>query len=294
MTTYHVFGDTGGHFRPLYNALVEIGFNPETYELPENVVIIHCGDLIHKGPLSNEIVAVVNRIMRTNPNQWIQLLGNHELNYFPYAPTFWTQKGIPVTKETIDTLLHWYETGAAKFAFGLPATVKLEKLEVSARPKLTIPDKPFLFTHAGVGWDYWAEHTGKERNIAQVVEKINNVPMRAAARAGTMLYGPGVDSRFGPIGPAWAHSIYEVWETWYGRNQPFIQIQGHTNPFDFERKVWHASTPRHYRDYAKLNPQKRVSIALKENNMQISIDPGFEARTPSIDKQPYITFVEQD
>ena len=77
---YIVFGDTGGHFTQLYNGLIDIGMTQD-YVLPKNTTIVHCGDLVHKGPASMEILHMIDEVKEKNPDQWVQIIGNHEAQY---------------------------------------------------------------------------------------------------------------------------------------------------------------------------------------------------------------------
>jgi len=139
---YRIFGDTGGHFDQLYAGLQNVGMT-EDLCLPDDLIIVHCGDLIHKGSKSNEIVSMVDKIMKQNPGQWIQLLGNHEAQYVGGIP-FWRDNKI--TSETIQTLQKWWFDGDMKLAYGLPSGVTIE----NTNSPITKTHSPLLFTHAGM------------------------------------------------------------------------------------------------------------------------------------------------
>lgn len=51
-------------------------------------MICQVGDLIHKGPDSSAVVALVDQIIDSNPGRWVQLLGNHEAQYLSGGTQF--------------------------------------------------------------------------------------------------------------------------------------------------------------------------------------------------------------
>ena len=75
-----VIGDVGGHATPLRHELARLGARPDG-SLPEDLIVVQVGDLIHRGPESAQVIDIVDRYLRTQPAQWIQLIGNHEVNY---------------------------------------------------------------------------------------------------------------------------------------------------------------------------------------------------------------------
>lgn len=76
-----VFGDLSGHLEPLLGALDELGVDLATACVPDGLVIVQVGDLVHHGPDGDSIVALVDRLLHQNPGRWAQLLGNHEAQH---------------------------------------------------------------------------------------------------------------------------------------------------------------------------------------------------------------------
>lgn len=262
-----VFGDTGGHFPQLSRALQNVvGWDFHTKKLPEDVLVIHCGDIIHKGPSSEYALEMIDDIMTANPGQWIQLLGNHELQYVDGGEKFWPW---PIRMNGQLILDKWVKNGQVRMAYALPEFQSFVNLEVSAKPKIVVPDKPILFTHSGVTWAFWKQF-GFEEDAVKLAEAINKAPVAVSGRSGVML------NRRAIVGPAWAHVASEVWESWRSHDMPFIQVHGHTNAYDFEKNRWWGNTPMAFRKSSKNNPETRCVVVPVGGSLQIGIDPGYE------------------
>lgn len=284
MTTYHVFGDTGGHYTQLFTGLQKIGMTSDL-TLPSDVIVIHCGDLIHKGPNSNMIISMVDRIMSKNPGQWVQLAGNHEAQYFG-GPTFWRDNKI--TSETVETLQQWYMDRLINFAYGIPAGATIHNLVTSKRGFAT-PDKPILLTHAGLTQPFWEKILHSEEDVEKLAENINALPIQTVTTSGVMLEGVVYSKgRSLPVGPAWAHSVQEVWASWkpYEIEQegctelPFIQIHGHTGPYDFSRNMWWAGTYRWFKQLSRVNNERKTLLTQVGDSLHIAIDPCYDKNAP--------------
>jgi hypothetical protein len=277
-----VFGDTGGHGNAFIEALVEIGIDIKTMKLPEDVRIIHLGDLIHKGPDSNILLQLVDQLIDANPDHWIQLLGNHEFQHIKGAPAFW-RCDCDVT--SVGIINNWWVTGKATASFALPSFTQLE-VEVSAKPKLPIPKMGMLFTHSGLTRPFWKE-IGSQPDAVATSLAINAAPIKVVSRPGVMLYNPHVQNH--NPGPAWALASDEVFNSWNGAEMPFIQIHGHTTPFSWMYKNWFPGTSRLFRSVTKLNPISRLSITEVGGSLLLGCDPGFSERV-DLKVQPYLYF----
>ena len=279
-----VFGDTGGHAKVFFNSLKELGIDPYTATMPSNLKVIHLGDLIHKGFSSDLLVETVDKLIRNNPGQWIQILGNHELQHLN-GVSFWKCNCSP---ETITKLRLLFEEDLVHIAYGLDNIVP-PNLEVSASPKFKVGNTSWLFTHAGVSHNWWS-HVGKPKTAAETARRLNNVEFRAINTPGIILGHYGLTP-----GPIWAVASEEVFPTWVNAAShdpaPFSQMHGHTNAYDFSRNVWYAGANRalkEYRKATKLNPETKASITdIGNQSLLVSIDPCY-GKSAYGDKQPYI------
>src|SRR6478735_10051467 len=107
-----VIGDVGGHANPLRHELARLGAHPDG-SLPEDLIVVQVGDLIHRGPDSAQVVDMIDGYLRTQPAQWIQLIGNHEAHYLQ-APVFaWPET---LSRKHIRILNRWWQNGTAVVA----------------------------------------------------------------------------------------------------------------------------------------------------------------------------------
>lgn len=288
----HVFGDTGGHASQLLRSLEKIGVDLSSFKIPEDVKIIHNGDLIHKGPDSDLIVSFVHALMVNNPGQWIQILGNHEFQHIG-GPAFWR---CGCTQEMVDMLNFWYQEGYAKVAHGEKG-LRVEKLDSSSRKTWEPDGTSWLFTHAGLTCKLWEFSYKKEADPVVLAELINNSTVKKITKPGMMLFG-GVPQF--SAGPVWALSTEEVFASWATTDTvpPFNQVYGHTAPFDWSSKSWWSwqlPVVHQFRKQTKLSPAHRTAITrlVSEKTDDIAymlgVDPSFSG-TADIKEQPYVTF----
>ena len=108
-----VIGDVGGHLDSLVAQLNVLGVDVEERLVPPELVVCQVGDLVHKGPESAAVVALVDELMARNPDRWIQLLGNHEAQYLPDCQQFWTPT---VDEKTAETIRRWWDSGQVRIA----------------------------------------------------------------------------------------------------------------------------------------------------------------------------------
>ena len=278
MTQYHIFGDTGGHYRQLKAGLTAIGFDPETSKLPEDVMVVHCGDLLHKGPNSAAVIFMVNRIMEHNPGQWIQLLGNHEYQYLG-GKEFWRES---IDRDAITLLQQWYFEGKVRNAFLIDEPVQFHNLVVSKRGYAT-PSKPILFTHAGVTRQYWNLFLKAEMDATTIVRMLNNFNPNQISLPGAIIGSNNTETS--PAGPIWALGVDEVWQSWnQAISMPFIQIHGHTTPYAHSLGRWWSQN-KEFRKASKVNPERKTVVTSVSDSIQIAIDPGYNKHAP-IEPQP--------
>jgi hypothetical protein len=280
MTEYHVFGDTGGHLDQLRSGLEAIGMNPKSFKLPKDTVVIHCGDLIHKGPDSPGVLALVDSVMDANPGRWIQLLGNHEFQYLRGAPTFWPQI-ISVEGQLI--LQSWLAKGRVRAAYAIRGPLELHSLKDSSTA-VDMGSKGALFTHAGLTREFWAIHLEEDPDVEAVADRINGLAIAVVTTPGEMLTGfqGGYND---PVGPIWASGVGEVWTSWNGLfEMPFIQFHGHTAPYSYDYHKWW-DDEKDFRGDSFVNRSRRFTATDVANSLQIAVDPGYSV-TAALGPQP--------
>lgn len=230
----HVYGDIGGWFDPFMRSLERIGVNVETGEIPADTIIVQVGDLIHRGPDSDKLVAWVDHAMRMNnaeSKRWIQLFGNHEGHHIG-GPMFSQNVGGKTVewelgKEEEKTLKAWWGSRRALMACAVRRTDTPEPRDV-------------LITHAGLTRQTWLgiDETPDARTTAMA---LNNQSIRISFAPGWLL-GGYIKSREGSLQPpsvAWASAAKEVYPSWELFECPFDQIHGHSTIWNWSNKSWY-------------------------------------------------------
>jgi hypothetical protein len=212
-----VIGDVGGHLAALRRELVRLGADRDTGELPADLTVVQVGDLVHRGPDSAGVVALVDRHLRHRPGQWIQLVGNHEAQYLA-APAFsWPER---LDDATADTVRGWWSDGLMQVAVVVP--------DAGARD--------VLVTHAGLTAGYWRQILGAPADAVRAADALNHLigdhdPV--LFRPGQMLTGRGPELAAGPL---WAAAATELVPGWMGAGMPFDQLHGHTSLYAWDER----------------------------------------------------------
>jgi Calcineurin-like phosphoesterase len=263
MTRIAVLGDLSGHLTPFAGALRGLGVDLARAEVPDDLVVVQVGDLVHKGPDSDMIVAVVDRLLDANPGRYVQLLGNHEDQYLG-GQRFYTQT--PLALVTVATLRRWRADGTLRVAAALR----------------TASGESFLVTHAGLTRLNFVHHVGSD-DAGQAARVLNDLWERnpkVIHTAGVMLH----DLRSGMAGPLWAETTRELYPGWLlaaaaGQSPPFGQIHGHCPVFDFAGVAVHP-LPADLARVAVVDQARRQVRVMIGGQRFINIDPGFDDRPP--------------
>ncbi len=232
-----VIGDVGGHAWMLRRCLQELDADTSTGAVPDDLVIVQVGDLVHRGPDSSGVVALVDRMMTGSPGQWVQLIGNHEAQEGLGGPDFWHEA---VTDSVRADLRRWVDTDCARLAVALD----------------TVEYGPVLVTHAGLTRQKWLAigRPDSPDDAATILNKEFAADPGLAFAAGEML---GVKPRL-PVGVAWA-SPRELLGSWDMEQLPFSQVHGHASPRRWSSGTWAPGLPRRTTVRASADPERRHS-----------------------------------
>jgi hypothetical protein len=249
-----VIGDLAGHVDELRGELLRLGADRQTLRLPEDLTVIQVGDLVHRGPDSAGVVALVDRYLRERPEQWVQLAGNHEANYLREPVFDWPEA---IAEETIETLRAWWSDGRMRIA----AVVR------SA-------DEDLLVTHAGMTEGFWRQALDSPSSAPHAAAAINSfigTHEDVLFYSGEMLGGGDPNLSAGPV---WAATASELVPSWLGADLrlPFSQVHGHSMIVD-----WRGRRIRGGGEMTNLLTVDRdaahESVALPGGRI-IGIDPG--------------------
>jgi hypothetical protein len=260
-------GDVGGHAFMLRRCLVELDVDVVGGVLPDDLVVIQVGDLIHTGPDSAGVVALVDRLMAGSPGRWVQLIGNHEAQEGLGGPVFWHED---LANGLRADLRRWVDSDQARLAVALD----------------TVGYGPALVTHAGLTRQKW-EAIGRPEDPAAAAAALNGELATDAALAfapGEML---GVRPRH-PVGVTWA-SPRELLVSWDMEQLPFSQVYGHANPRRWASDTWSPGLPRRTTARAAVDPSRRHSVfAWPGGEHIICVDPGYGADAAPVPLAPFI------
>jgi len=244
--TTFVIGDIGGQLDIFEQALRSVGVNTETMVIPEGVTVIQLGDVIrmHDSPhLDNiAVLALVDNLRRTNPEQYIQLWGNHE-----YGALHWHLPGTHWRVEEdhrnalTDAMQDWLDTGCTDIAVAVGET---------------------LVTHAGLTHGYW-EQIGSPSTAAEAAAVLNGlsgelITTKARAPYGYILnrYTAEPDTNV-----LWAEAATETYPSWIsGAEMPFNQVHGHDTPYSHEYSRLKPHTPRAVAERLTVDEANRRTI----------------------------------
>ena len=213
-----VVGDVGGHRCELVAELLRLGANPQTLALPADLTVVQVGDLVHRGPDSEGVVALVDRYLHETPRRWVQLAGNHEAQYLREPVFRWP---VPLEPHAAEQLRRWWSTG-----------------RMHAAAAIGTPRGDVLVTHAGLTEGYWRVALGEPPTAQQAAAALNSF-------IGTheeVLFAPGHMLGGGPAsgaaGPIWAAAATELIPSWLhgAAPMPFGQVHGHSSVTDWRRR----------------------------------------------------------
>jgi hypothetical protein len=255
-----VVGDVAGHLTELVGELGRLGADPSTGRLPDDLVVIQVGDLVHRGPDSAGVVALVDRYLTEQPEQWLQLVGNHEAQYLREPAFSWPEQ---LPDEVAETLRRWWESG---------------QLRVAAA--LVTRSESFLVTHAGLTAGFWRAVLDAPPDARQAAVALNALPRGrrdVVFRAGELL-GRRRDRSAGPL---WAVAATELVPSWQDSLLPFSQVHGHTSVYDWANRRF-AGGPSTTPALTEVDEEAKHAVVSLRGGRIIGVDPGHgeEPRRP--------------
>ncbi|AKU17418.1 metallophosphoesterase [Luteipulveratus mongoliensis] len=265
-TRVAVIGDVGGHLDELRAELIRLGADSASGALPADLIVVQVGDLVHRGPDSAGVVRLVDGYLNRQPEQWVQLAGNHEAQYLREPAFEWSE---PLDKASARLLQQWWTSGLMRAAVALPTV-----------------DGDYLATHAGLTAGFWRDSLGQPSDARQAADLLNRLVDTdddSLFRAGEMLGRPASTT----AGPLWACAQTELLPSWMGERLPFNQIHGHTSLYD-----WHHERFRVGADLAQrtvLEPGSAHETTSLDGGHIVGIDPG-HGRGP---RQPWHAWVTE-
>lgn len=252
-----VLGDVGGHLAALRAELTRLGV-PDGGDgpIPADLTVVQVGDLVHRGPESDAVVALVDRHLSATPRRWLQVVGNHEAFYLRRRQFSWHT---PIARQAARTLRRWW------------------------RGRLMVPavaiesgGESFLITHAGVTRNFWVEVLGSPASAATAAQRLNALA-RTRPRA---LFRPGAAMmwrRPTPLaGPIWALATAELLPSWLDHPLPFSQVYGHSSLVDWRTGELRVADLVGDEQVRLDQRAKHVSVTLPGGRL-VGVDPGDES-----------------
>lgn len=257
-----IFGDIQGHSSAYVRALESLHVDAATGHVPEDLIVIQVGDLIHKGPDSEQVVALADRLLDHSPDRYIQLIGNHEGQYLG-GPLFWPDL---IADNAATTLAEWFVERRCSVA--------------EAR---RFRDGEVLITHGGLTFLKWIE-IGRPASAHEAAALLNEefwTNPAAALMPGMMLQG-----EVGPPGVAWPEPIHELYLPWVEHGTvPFDQVHGHASPFSWNRGRWWPGVPRRLRKLIEVDEEARHTSLTIDGRSFVGVDT---ANGPSDGERPIV------
>lgn len=266
----YVFGDTGGHFHQLQKGLTDIGVDVDQGVIPSDIHIIHIGDLIHKGPHSLEAVKLADRLIRGNPGQWTQIMGNHEAIHLGFSNPL---RGCGHTNEDeyINLLQRMNDDGLIRLSYAFEGTNKGANVQGS-----------FLATHAALTRGLW-EKLGSPATPQAAVEVSHQAPPDVVGKVGVIYKTEPISM---DAGMWWSIAMYEGYPSWNNSALPFHMIHGHTSLVNWENGgSWFHDEDNLQYIYAKTdrNYADNLTYYHQGDKVIIGCDPGYTGAIPHRD-----------
>ena len=253
-----IIADIAGHLDDLLWHLEQLGC--EFHEgvapmIPDDLNLIFAGDLIHRGPRSDDLLLLVDAMKRLHPRRVHILLGNHEANYLPENPHHfhWSDH---LEQRSVDLLQTWWENDTITLSVGVDSSMG-----------------PVLVSHAGITRGFWQllEEPATVQGAHHALMEMKLSGAREIWNTGVMM-GEKVKAP----GPIWASSTQELYPSWLpGDEVPFAQAHGHSAVYQWGRSAFYGerSINPAIPSRTVLMPRMRISITTMGGKPFFSCDP---------------------
>jgi hypothetical protein len=253
-----VIGDVAGHPDALRAELVRLGADPATLALPDDLTVVQVGDLVHRGPDSPAVIALVDGYLTRQPGRWVQLVGNHEAQYLR-EPAFRWPEVLP--EPSARTLRDWWRSGAMRAA----AAVSAGEVQL-------------LVTHAGLTEGFWRLALGSPASAVLAARALNSfigTHEDVLLSAGQMLGGGDANYVAGPV---WASAGAEVIPSWLdsGARLPFDLVHGHSSVADWRRRRF--TVEQRIGELMSVDDARAHTTATLPGGRIVGVDPGHSRR----------------
>ena len=257
--TVVILGDVGGQTKVYRDALLSLGIDPDECIVPDGMTLIQVGDVVrfnHNPHLDSlGCVEISDRLIRNNPDTYIQLLGNHDLALLGGArDPHWKIYDLPESRVYVEK---WWKD-------------KSVSLGVTLRATSTNVDKDILITHAGLGKNYWEKISGG--NALDTSLALNSLVGQDVA--GFEVPGhlvTGHDNEHADT--AWALVGPEFHSTWQNEIMPFNQIHGHACLVEWESGEYWPDVIPEVIDTTEINWSHRYTVTTRPDGTWIrSVD----------------------
>lgn len=244
-----VIGDVGGFPDQLSAALIGAGARKKDLRLPADLTVIQVGDLVDRGPDSPGVLRIVADRLDDQPDQWIQLLGNHESQYLPGGDHFFPER---LSKADARLLRTWWDDG---------------RLRVAAAVR-TADGDDYLLSHAGLTVACWQE-LGEPATAAAAARLLDERPEPLLWRG----FYTGTDGKSGPLWAEAGSELYGEWLSFHatGGFVPFGQIHGHSQVVGFRDRSWRCTG--RIRQRATVDWEARHVRVRAGGRVLIGVDP---------------------
>jgi hypothetical protein len=204
------------------------------------------------------VVEYVDEIMRQNPTQWIQLLGNHEENEILRNQFEWKER---VDDTTRDTLMRWWDEGRMELAWSFESSGTRDHHSGELRDSGGV-----LVTHAGMTVGVWEKlgQPGNAHDAARLVNGRRYDYQHPVWNTGVMLERQLRRS----AGVVWARADDELLWFWKDEQGPgFHQVHGHSSAYNWSRG-------RYQRRDLEEQLRGRTSVDIQRRHLRTELEGG--------------------